>query len=115
MMGKKTKRLYGRMQHGIQAKETINQRLRDRAAEVEANAVDGDKVKEKGSQGGKDEMKGKAKGKVQTPAPQIAAPSARAMRSSTSTSTPHTSTSVAATHDRAAVHVEKPRKKGRVA
>ena len=55
MMGKKTKRLYGRMQHGLQAKSDHTQRLADKQKALESKGP-----KDKAEGGGKEKKATKA-------------------------------------------------------
>jgi hypothetical protein len=64
MMGKKTKRLYGRMQHGIQQKKDAVQALQDKQQRLEQ-----EKAEKAAAESAKDNKgKGKGKGKGAGPA-----------------------------------------------
>jgi hypothetical protein len=69
MMGKKTKRLYGRMQHGIQQKKDAVQALQDKQQRLE---------REKAAAG--NSAKGKGKGQGAGPAAAKPAPAPRAKK-----------------------------------
>jgi hypothetical protein len=68
MMGKKTKRLYGRMQHGIQQKKDAVQALQDKQQRLEQEKAAGNSAK------------GKGKGKGAGPAAAKPAPAPRAKK-----------------------------------